>query len=71
MDDIKISQVNVKLEGSLAELWTKIDSKRYDEYLYINNGNPTMYVKLKKVLYGALQAAMLFWKNLTKTLTSQ
>jgi len=28
-----------------------------------------MYVKLKKALYGTLQAAMLFWKDLTHTLT--
>jgi hypothetical protein len=28
-----------------------------------------MYVKLKKALYGTLQAAMLFWKDLTGTLT--
>ena len=27
-----------------------------------------MYVKLKKALYGTLQAALLFWKNLTTTL---
>jgi len=28
-----------------------------------------MYVKLKHALCGTLQAAMLFWKDLTKTLT--
>ena len=28
-----------------------------------------MYVKLKKDLYGTLQAAMLFWKDLTHILT--
>ena len=27
-----------------------------------------MYVKLKKALYGTLQAALLFWKNLTNVL---
>ena len=27
-----------------------------------------MYVKLKKALYGTLQAAMLFWKTLTAKL---
>jgi len=29
-----------------------------------------MYVKLKKALYGTLQAAMLFWKTLTAKLVS-
>jgi hypothetical protein len=27
-----------------------------------------MYVKLKKALYGTLQASLLFWKNLSKSL---
>ena len=29
-----------------------------------------MYVKLKKALYGTIHAAMLFWKNFSKTLRS-
>ena len=29
-----------------------------------------IYVKLRKALYGTIQAALLFWKNLTKTLKS-
>jgi len=32
-------------------------------------GKSIMYVKLKKALYGTLQAAMLFWQDLTRTLT--
>jgi len=64
-----VGNVHVKLEGRLAELLAKIDPKTYDEYICNTNGNPTMYVKLRKALYGTLQAAMLFWKDLTKTLT--
>jgi len=63
-----VGNVHVKLEGRLAELLTKLDPKIYNEYLYSNNGKPNMYVKLKKALYGTLQAIMLFWKDLTKTL---
>jgi len=64
-----VGNVHDKLEGRLAELLAKLDPKMCNEYLYNNNGKPTMYVKLKKALYGTLQAAMLFWKDLTKTLT--
>jgi len=53
-----VGNVHVKLEGRLAELLTKLDPKLYNEYLYNNNGKPTMYVKLKKALYGILQAAI-------------
>jgi len=55
-----VGNVHVKLEGRLAELLTKLDPKIYNEYLYSNNGKPNMYVKLKKALYGTLQAIMLF-----------
>ena len=64
-----VGNVHVKLEGRLAELLAKIDPVTYNEYIHSTNGQPTMYVKLRKALYGTLQAAMLFWKDLTKTLT--
>jgi hypothetical protein len=34
------------------------------------NGKPIMYVQLKKALYGTLQAALLFWKDLSKKLVA-
>ena len=34
----------------------------------IENETVVLYVKLKKALYGTLQASLLFWKNLTATL---
>jgi hypothetical protein len=34
----------------------------------IKKGKPIMYVKLKKALYGTLQASLLFWKDLSKNL---
>jgi len=55
-----VGNVHVKLEGRLAELLMKLEPKLYNEYLYNGNGKHTMYVKLKKELYGKLQAAMLF-----------
>ena len=57
--------VHVKMEGSLAELMVKIDPKLYQKYLSNENGKSVLYVRLKKALYGTLQAAMLFWRTLT------
>jgi len=45
-----VGNVHVKLEGRLTELLAKIDQETYNKYLHINNGNPTMYVRLKKAL---------------------
>ena len=52
------------------EILNKIDSKLYKKFTCIKKGQKVLYVKLKKVLYGTIQAAMLFWKNLTTSLKS-
>jgi hypothetical protein len=35
------------------------------------NGKEVLYVELQKALYGTLQAALLFWENLTEFLTQE
>jgi hypothetical protein len=62
--------IHVRLEGPLATLLAKVDPKLYDRYIEYEKGKPVMYVKLKKALYGTLQAAMLFWKDLSGHLVS-
>jgi hypothetical protein len=52
----------------MALLLAKVNPSLYDKYLTTEHGKPVMYVKLKKALYGTLQAAILFWKDLTATL---
>jgi hypothetical protein len=64
MDDT----VHMMIEGKMAELLVKINPKLYQKYLIVKNGKPIMYVQLKKALYGTLQAALLFWKDLSKKL---
>jgi hypothetical protein len=61
--------IHVRLEGPMARLLVKVNPKLYQKFLKEDrNGKPVMYVKLRKALYGTLQAAMLFWKDLTGTL---
>ena len=52
----------------MAELLAKIDPETYQQYVYNNQGQSTIYMKLKKALYGTLKAAIIFWKNLSKSL---
>jgi hypothetical protein len=54
----------MKLEGPLAHLLTKVDPKQYSQFVATETGKKVIYVKLKKALYGTLQAALLFWKDL-------
>jgi len=57
MDDI----VHVRVIGKMAELLVKIDPEKYGPYLILEHGKYMLYVQLNKVLYGTLQAALLFW----------
>ena len=54
------------LERQKAVLLAKIDLETYQKYVYNNQGQSTIYVKLKKALYGMLKAAILFWKKLSE-----
>ena len=57
------------LKGKTAELIIKLDPKLYRKYIWENKKEkPMLYVKLKKALYGTLQAALLFWRLLSDTL---
>jgi hypothetical protein len=58
----------MKLEGVMAEFILKIDPKQYQKYVTKENGKDVVYVTLKKALYGTLQAALLFWQNLSTQL---
>jgi uncharacterized membrane protein YgcG len=58
--------IHVRLEGPMAELLTRVDPAKYRTYMSTERGKQVMYVELQKALYGTLQAAMLFWENLTR-----
>ena len=61
-------KVVMKLEGVMAEAILKIDPKLYTKYIAKENGKDVIYVILQKALYGTLQAALLFWQNLSTQL---
>ena len=61
--------IHVKFEGEIAELLVKVDPKLYSPYVVTEHGKKVIYVQLQKALYGTLQAALLFWKELSQYLT--
>ena len=63
--------IHIRLEGPMAELLAKVDPKKYRKYLIQENGKTVMYVELSKALYGTLQGALLFWKNLSGFLVDE
>jgi hypothetical protein len=60
--------VHMRLDGAMAELLLRIDPKLYWKYLTQVGKKKVMYVELNKALYGTLDASLLFWKKLSKTL---
>jgi hypothetical protein len=57
--------IHVKLEGVMAKMMVRIDPDKYGPYLTEENGVPVLYMRLLKALYGTLQAALLFWEDLS------
>ena len=53
------------LKDKLAELLVQVDPSLYRNYVITNSkGEPMLYVKLAKALYGLLKSALLFYKKL-------
>jgi hypothetical protein len=52
----------------MAEAILKINPKQYTKYVVKENGKDVIYFILAKALYGTLQAALLFWQNLSAEL---
>jgi Reverse transcriptase (RNA-dependent DNA polymerase)/Zinc knuckle len=55
----------MRLEGPIAKSLLEINPNKYKDYVENENGKTILYVQLKKALYGTLQAALLFWKDLS------
>ena len=60
----------MKLEGEIADLLIRRDPS-YKEYVTNEKGKSVIYAQLEKALYGTLQAAALFWKDLTKFIVEE
>ena len=52
------------MSGPLENLLTKVDKKQYEKFVVEEGGKPLIYFRLKKALYGTLNASLLFWKDL-------
>ena len=56
--------LHMKLEGEIALLLIRLDPS-YKQFLTYQRGKLVIYTELNKALYGTLQAALLFWHNLS------
>ena len=56
--------VHMKLEGEIALLLICL-GPTYKQFLSYYRGKPVICTELNKALYGTLQAALVFWRNLS------
>lgn len=61
--------VHVRLDGRMAELPTLIDPKLYRPNVVMEHGNPVLYARLQKTLYGILQSSLRLWEQVLDDLT--
>jgi hypothetical protein len=62
-------KVIMKLEGVMTEVVLKIDPSKCSKCVVVKeNGKDVIRVILTKALHGTLQAALLFWQNLSTEL---
>ena len=62
--------IHLCLDGEIAELLLKVDPS-YAKYATKEKGKTVIFTELSKALYGTLQAALLFWKNLSSFLVDE
>ncbi|KAG7373061.1 reverse transcriptase RNA-dependent DNA polymerase [Nitzschia inconspicua] len=56
--------LHLKLDGTILEILLRMEPS-YCQFVTYERGKKVLYTQLDKVLYGALQSALLFWKKLT------
>jgi hypothetical protein len=64
-------EILVKLERLMANLLVRVDLAKYGPYLAKEKGQSILYMKLLKALCGTLQAALLFWEDLSSYLIDE
>ena len=61
--------IHIKLEGAMVTLLRNIGPEYYKDFIYTEKrGRECMYAEAKKAIYGTLEASLIFWGKLSKSL---
>ena len=61
-------RVFMKITGVLVDMLVQVDPARYGPYVVYENGRKVLYVQLLRVIYGMIQAALLWYQKFRKDL---
>ena len=68
-NDYDKGDIHIKLEGDMATLLEDTEPEYYKYFIYIDKLRSNfMYREDKKAIYGTLEASLLFWGKLSKSL---
>ena len=63
------NKVHINLDGAMVELLAKINPQLYRKYIILSRkGKIVLYWEARKAIYGTLNASILFYKKLVKSL---
>jgi hypothetical protein len=58
--------IHLQLNGAMADLLVRVNPDKYQKFIVKDRiDKSVIYMELKKALYGTLQAAILFWDNIS------
>ena len=67
--DYNKGDIHIKLEGAMVTLLEEIDPEYYKGFIFTDKqGRKCMHAESKKAIYGTLEASLLFWAKLSKSL---
>ena len=67
--DYDKGNIHIKLEGAIVTLLEDIDPEYYKDFIFTDKRRrKCMYAEAKKAVYGTLEASLLFWGKLSKSL---
>ena len=67
--DYDKGDIHIKLDGAMVTLLEDIDAEYYKDFVFTyKRGRKCMYAEAKKAIYGTLEASLLFWGKLSKSL---
>ena len=63
-------EIHIVFRGTLAEMMVMADPALYRPFVSYETGNPVLYVRIQKALYGCLKITLLFYEKLVEYLES-
>jgi len=64
-------EIYIRLEGTMMDLLVQVNPQKYTPFVIKENHKNVIYLLLQKALYSTLQAALLFWRNLSSFLVDE